>query len=73
MTLNPAKVVIGGEITRLAPVLVEQVAATLAAEALPTASAGTVVEAARLSEDDGAISALAAIFHKSGLASGGLA
>lgn len=73
MTLNPAKVVIGGEITHLAPVLVEQVAATLAAETLPTASAGPVVEAARLSEDDGAIGALAAIFHKSGLGTGGLA
>ncbi|MFK4599195.1 ROK family transcriptional regulator [Streptomyces pristinaespiralis] len=67
MTLNPAKVVIGGEITRLAPVIVEQVAATLAAELFPTAPAGPVVEAARLSDDDGAIGALAAVFHSSPL------
>ncbi|MEU5141225.1 ROK family transcriptional regulator [Streptomyces sp. NPDC021139] len=67
MMLNPAKVVIGGEITRLAPVLVEQVAATLAAEIFPTASAGPVVAAARLSDDDGAIGALAAVFHSSPL------
>jgi predicted NBD/HSP70 family sugar kinase len=67
MMLNPAKVVVGGEITRLAPVLVEQVAATLAAEIFPTASAGPVVTAARLSDDDGAIGALAAVFHSSPL------
>ncbi|GGW98390.1 transcriptional regulator [Streptomyces malachitofuscus] len=67
MTLNPAKVVIGGEIARLAPVVVEQVAATLAADLFPTASAGPVVEAARLSDDDGAIGALAAVFHSSPL------
>jgi len=67
MTLNPAKVVIGGEITQLAPVIVEQVAATLAADLFPTASAGPAVEAARLSDDDGAIGALAAVFHNSPL------
>ncbi|MEU2355534.1 ROK family transcriptional regulator [Streptomyces misionensis] len=67
MALNPAKVVIGGEITRLAPVIVEQVAATLAAELFPTASAGPVVEAAHLSDEDGALGALAAVFHSSPL------
>jgi len=67
MTLNPAKVVIGGQITRLAPVIVEQAAATLAAELFPTASAGPVVEAARLSDEDGALGALAAVFHSSPL------
>jgi predicted NBD/HSP70 family sugar kinase len=67
MTLNPAKVVIGGEIAQLAPVIVEQVAATLAADLFPTASAGPAVEAARLSDDDGAIGALAAVFHSSPL------
>ncbi|QKW26008.1 ROK family transcriptional regulator [Streptomyces seoulensis] len=67
MILNPAKVVIGGEITRLAPVLVEQAAATLAAEIFPTASAGPAVEAARLSDEDGALGALAAVFHNSPL------
>ncbi|MEU5091396.1 ROK family transcriptional regulator [Streptomyces sp. NPDC021356] len=69
MTLNPAKVVIGGEITRLAPVIVEQVANTLAGELFPITSAGPVVEAARLSDDDGAIGALAAVFHSSPLLS----
>ncbi|WP_167414054.1 ROK family transcriptional regulator [Streptomyces carpinensis] len=67
MTLNPAKVVIGGDIARLAPVIVEQVAATLAGELFPIASAGPVVEAARLSDDDGALGALAAVFHSSPL------
>jgi predicted NBD/HSP70 family sugar kinase len=67
MTLDPTRVVIGGEITRLAPVLVEQAAATLAAELFPTASSGPVVEAARHSDDDGALGALAAVFHISPL------
>lgn len=67
MTLNPSKVVIGGEITQLAPVIVEQVAATLAADLFPTAPAGPAVEAARLSDDDGALGALAAVFHNSPL------
>ncbi|MFF8478934.1 ROK family transcriptional regulator [Streptomyces sp. NPDC015414] len=67
MALNPAKVVIGGEITRLAPVIVNQAAATLAAELFPTASGGPIVETARLSDDDGAIGALAAVFHSSPL------
>ncbi|MFE0823298.1 hypothetical protein ACFW4M_10435 [Streptomyces sp. NPDC058794] len=67
MTLNPSKAVVGGEITQLAPAIVEQVAATLAADLFPTASAGPAVEAARLSDDDGAIGALAAVFHNSPL------
>lgn len=67
MILNPAKVVIGGEIARLSPVMVEQVAATLAGELFPIAAAGPVVEAARLSDEDGALGALAAVFHNSPL------
>ncbi|MER6463807.1 ROK family transcriptional regulator [Streptomyces sp. NPDC001228] len=67
MVLNPAKVVIGGEIARQIPSFVEQAAATLAAELFPTASDRPVVEAARLSDDDGAIGALAAVFHNSPL------
>ncbi|WP_422131240.1 ROK family transcriptional regulator [Streptomyces misionensis] len=67
MTLNPAKVVIGGEIARLSPVMVDQVAATLVGELFPIAAAGPVVEAARLSDDDGALGALAAVFHNSPL------
>ena len=59
--------VIGGEIARLSPVMVEQVAATLAGELFPIAAAGPVVEAARLSDDDGALGALAAVFHNSPL------
>ncbi|MET9310707.1 ROK family transcriptional regulator [Kribbella sp. NPDC003505] len=69
MALNPAEIVIGGEITRIAPVIVEQAAATVAYELFPGA-ASPGVRAAHLADDDGALGALAAVFHSSPLLAG---
>ena len=64
MVLNPADIVIGGEITRIAPAVVQQAAATIAFENFPRV-AKPVVRGAQLSDDDGALGALAALFHNS--------
>ena len=69
MALNPAEIVIGGEITRRAPVLVQQAAATVSYELFPGA-ASPGVRAAHLADDDGALGALAAVFHSSPLLAG---
>ena len=69
MALNPAEIVIGGEITRAAPVIVQQAAATVTYELFPGA-ASPGVRAAYLSDDDGALGALAALFHRSPLLAG---
>ena len=71
MTLNPREVVIGGEIVRIAPVLVEQAAATLRYELYSIPSdQPLVVRAAQLHDSDGALGAIAAIFHQSPLLAG---
>lgn len=71
MALNPREVVIGGEIVRIAPVLVEQAAATLRYELYSIPSdQPLVVRAAHLGDDDGALGAIAAIFHQSPLLAG---
>lgn len=71
MTLNPREVVIGGEIVRIAPVLVEQAAATLRYELYPIPSdQPIVVRGAQLRDSDGALGAIAAIFHQSPLLAG---
>jgi predicted NBD/HSP70 family sugar kinase len=69
MALNPAEIVIGGEITRRAPAIVEQAAARVSYELFPGA-ASPGVRAAYLSDDDGALGALAAVFHSSPLLAG---
>ncbi|WP_353814881.1 ROK family transcriptional regulator [Agromyces sp. SYSU T00266] len=71
MTLNPREVVIGGEIVRVAPVLVEQAAATLRYELYSIPSDQPhIVRAAQLRDSDGALGAIAAIFHQSPLLAG---
>lgn len=71
MTLNPREVVIGGEIVHIAPVLVEQAAATLRYELYSIPSdQPLVVRAAQLRDSDGAFGAIAAIFHQSPLLAG---
>jgi hypothetical protein len=63
--------VIGGEIVRIAPVLVEQAAATLRYELYSIPSdQPLVVRAAQLQDSDGALGAIAAIFHQSPLLAG---
>ncbi|TDD91750.1 ROK family transcriptional regulator [Actinomadura darangshiensis] len=66
LILDPADIVIGGEITRVAPALLRQAAATIAREQFPRARK-PVVRRAELSDDDGALGALAALFHSSPL------
>ncbi|WP_281884519.1 ROK family transcriptional regulator [Agromyces rhizosphaerae] len=71
MTLNPREVVLGGEIVRIAPVLLEQAAATLRYELYSIPSDQPhIVRAAQLTDSDGALGAIAAIFHQSPLLAG---
>lgn len=71
MALNPREVVIGGEIAHVAPVLVEQAAATLRYELYSIPSDQPhIVRAAQLHDSDGALGAIAAIFHQSPLLAG---
>jgi hypothetical protein len=71
LTLDPDEIVIGGEITRVAPVIVEQAAATLRYELHPLPTGDSlVVRAGRLRDTDGALGALAAAFHLSPLLAG---
>jgi predicted NBD/HSP70 family sugar kinase len=71
MVLNPREVVIGGEIAHVAPVLVEQAAATLRYELYSIPSdQPQIVRAAQLRDGDGALGAIAAIFHQSPLLAG---
>lgn len=66
LILDPADIVIGGEITRVAPAVLREAAATIAREHFPGAPK-PVVRRAELSDDDGALGALAALFHSSPL------
>lgn len=71
MTLNPREVVIGGEIVHIAPVIVEQAAATLRYELYSIPSDQPhIVRPAQLRDSDGALGAIAAIFHQSPLLAG---
>lgn len=71
MTLNPREVVIGGEIVHVAPALVEQAAAALRYELYSIPSdQPQIVRAAQLRDSDGALGAIAAIFHQSPLLAG---
>lgn len=67
MVFNPAEVVIGGDIARLAPVLVEQAGETVGSELFPWVAAKPLIRCARLADDDGAIGALTALFRSSPL------
>ena len=70
MTLNPEEIVIGGEIVHIAPVIVEQATATLRYELSSIPASAPVVRAAVLTDNDGALGAVAAIFHQSPLLAG---
>lgn len=67
MILNPSRIVIGGEIAIIAPVLVEQAAHALGYELYSVPAQGPVVRSAQLGESDGALGAIAALFHNSPL------
>jgi predicted NBD/HSP70 family sugar kinase len=70
MTLNPGEIVLGGDIIKIAPTLMQQVAATVTYELSWLTDAAPVVRPALLSDDGGALGAIAALFHESPLLAG---
>jgi predicted NBD/HSP70 family sugar kinase len=70
MTLNPDEIVLGGEIIRVAPALLRQVADTVTYELSWRTDAAPVIRPALLSDDGGARGAIAALFHESPLLAG---
>lgn len=67
IALNPAEIVVGGEIARIAPALLDQARVSLAYDLSSVPGGLPTIRAARLSDDDGARGAIAAIFHSSPL------
>jgi predicted NBD/HSP70 family sugar kinase len=65
MAVNPASIVIGGEITAVAPAIVEHVAATLRYELSCVAEAMPTVKTSERPDFAGAIGAIAALFRES--------
>ncbi|MBB5160030.1 ROK family transcriptional regulator [Saccharopolyspora phatthalungensis] len=63
MALNPAEVVVGGEIAQFAPVIVQQLAAGVKYQLFPEVQVDPQIRAAELADDDGARGALAALFN----------
>ncbi|WP_248962200.1 ROK family transcriptional regulator [Sphaerisporangium perillae] len=70
MTLNPSEIVLGGDIVKIAPTLLQQVKATITYELSWLTDAAPVVRPALLSDDGGALGAIAALFHESPLLAG---
>lgn len=67
MTLNPSEIVLGGEIIDIAPTLLQQVAATLTYELSWMTDSVPVIRPAQLSDEGGALGAIAVLFHESPL------
>lgn len=67
MTLNPSEIVLGGEIIHIAPVLLRQVASAITYELSYRADTAPVVRPALLSDEGGALGAIAVLFHESPL------
>lgn len=67
MTVNPSEIALGGDIITAAPVLLEQIRATLTYELSWALDTAPVVRAAELSNEGGALGALAAAFQQSPL------
>ncbi|MET3768204.1 putative NBD/HSP70 family sugar kinase [Marisediminicola sp. UYEF4] len=67
VALNPSDIVIGGHIATIAPAIVQQVTTTLTYELFSFQAATPDIRVTRLSDDDGALGALAALFHQSPL------
>jgi predicted NBD/HSP70 family sugar kinase len=70
MALNPSEIVLGGEIVAVAPTLLQQVTATITYESSWQPAAAPVIRAAVLSDESGALGAIAALFHESPLLDG---
>jgi predicted NBD/HSP70 family sugar kinase len=67
VVLNPGEIVIAGEIAQVADVIIEQAVATITYELLPVPEAAPHLRLAELGDDDGALGAIAALFHRSPL------
>ncbi len=67
VALNPGEIVIGGEVVQIAEVIFDQAIATIAYELLPVPEATPHIRLAQLGDDDGALGAIAAMFHRSPL------
>lgn len=80
LLLDPELIVIGGDLPRAVPAIVDRAAEVVAAERVPPghdvagngsrADRGPVVRAARLGDDDGARGAVAALYRQSPLLAG---
>jgi predicted NBD/HSP70 family sugar kinase len=64
MAVNPASIVIGGEITGIAPAIVEHIASTLRYELSCVAEAMPTVKASERPDFAGAVGAIAALFRQ---------
>ncbi len=67
VTLNPSQIVIGGEIVKIAPVILQQAIATITYELQPLPETTPTIRAAVLGDDVAALGAIAAMFHQSPL------
>lgn len=67
MALNPAEIVVGGELARRLPTLVAQAEASIRWELQPISIARPRFRMAVLGDDDGALGAVAALLHQSPL------
>lgn len=67
VAVNPGEIVIGGEVTQIASIIFDQAVATIAYELLPVPEATPNIRLAQLGDDDGALGAIAALFHQSPL------
>ncbi|PWC06407.1 ROK family transcriptional regulator [Mycetocola zhujimingii] len=67
VALNPAEIVIAGDIVHIAGVIFEQAVATIGYELLPVPEAAPHIRVAHLGDDVGALGAIAALFHRSPL------
>ncbi|WP_162606569.1 ROK family transcriptional regulator [Jiangella asiatica] len=65
LALNPARIVVGGELVRVAPVFLRHVVATLRRELFTTHDATSLVRGPSLGDDDGSLGAIAALYHQS--------
>ncbi|NUW37358.1 ROK family protein [Nonomuraea sp. SMC257] len=70
MTLNPSEIVLGGDIVEIAPALIRQVTSTVTYELSWLTDAAPVIRPALLSDESGALGAIAALFHESPLLAG---
>lgn len=70
VVLNPEAIIIGGEIVRIAPRLLDAVGVALRDELLPVAESAPAVVAARGGDESGAMGGIIALLHRSPLLAG---